>query len=117
MSAQNQKQSISLPTGPSVPALTQEHSTNLPIAIGAGVGIPLGIAVIGFLGFLFWKEAVRQRKSKPQLLSPVIGSKNDGQVGAATLDPPWNELHDIQIPRELGGQERTELHSTEVVEI
>ena len=115
--AQNPKQSISLPTDPSMPASTQKHSTSLPTAMGAGIGIPLGIAILGLLGFLFWKKAVRQRKSRPQILSQEIGSKKDSQIGAATLDPPWKEMHDIRFPRELNGQERSELHSSEIIEI
>lgn len=117
LSAQNQKQSISLPTDPPVSASTQKHSTSLPTAIGVGIGIPLGIIAIGFLSFLFWKEAVLQRKSKSQILRQKIGSKNDGQVGAATLDSPRTELHDIQPLRELDGQQRIELHNSEIVEV
>lgn len=117
LSAQNPKQSISLPTDPSMPASTQKHSTSLPTAMGAGIGIPLGMAILGFLGFLFWKNAVRQRKSRPQILSQEIGSKKDVRVGAATLESPRNEMHNIQFPRELNGQERSELHSSEIIEI
>lgn len=29
---------------------------NTAVAIGAGVGVPLGVLVLGFLGFLCWRE-------------------------------------------------------------
>lgn len=30
--------------------------TNLALAVGAGVGIPLGVLAVGILGFLVWRE-------------------------------------------------------------
>ena len=59
VSAQIVGQSTGLPTESSVPVQPQEHSASLPTAIGVGIGVPLGVATVGFLGFLFRKEAVR----------------------------------------------------------
>lgn len=111
MPAQTQGQSTRLPTGSSVPAQTEAPSSSLPTAIGVGIGVPLGIAIVGFLGFFFWKEAMRQRRTKPRTLSQKTGLNNDGQLAAATVDGQWTELPDAQIPRELDGHERIELSS------
>lgn len=102
---------------PPMPTQNQEHQTSLPTAIGVGIGVPLVIAIMGFLGFLFWKETVRQRTSKLRIPSQDIGLKNGNQVGAATMNSPWNELHDRQLPRELDGYGRSELHDRQIVEI
>ena len=95
-------------TGPPVPAQTQEHSTSPLIAIGVGIGIPLGIAAIGFLVFLFWKEALRQRRSKPRILSQDIGLNSGGHFAATAIEGQWTELPDAQLPRELYGRGGTE---------
>lgn len=115
--AQTQEQSTNLPTDSAAPAQTQQHSNSLPTAIGVGIGVPLGLATIGFLGFIFWREAVRQRKSKPRILGQRIGSKNGGQVGAAAIHGPWNDSHEVQLPRELDDRGRTELPNSEIKEM
>lgn len=104
-----QEQSTRLPTDPPIPAQTQAHSTSLPTAIGVGIGVPLGIATIGLLAFLFWKESVRQRRSKPRITSQEIGL-NGGHFVAATFGSR-TELPDTQLPREVCGRGRTELPS------
>ena len=111
MPAQTQEQSTRLPTGPPVPAQTQAQSTSLPTAIGVGIGVPLGIATVAFIGFLFWKEVVRQHKRDSRKPIQEIGMNNGGQFDAATIDGRWTELPDAQLPRELDGHGRTELPS------
>ena len=99
-------------TDPSLPTQTQGHSASLPTAIGVGVGVPLGIASLGFLGFLFWKQLGRQRTSQGRVLSqgPTLGT-GDHSITAA-IGGQWTELPDIQSPRELGGTDRKELPSS-----
>ena len=47
-------------TATNQPRQSSDGSSRLPVALGAGIGIPLGVAAVGFLAFLFWK--VRQQK-------------------------------------------------------
>ena len=101
LSAQTQKRSTALPTDPPAPAQSQEHSASLPTAIGFGVGIPLGIAAIGFLGFLFWQAAGRQSKSKSRVLSQKNALEHSDQSASAVIDRPRTELPDAQLPSEL----------------
>ena len=43
------------------------HQPSLPLtAIGVGLGIPFGIAAIGFLIFLFWRDARRKNARGPK---------------------------------------------------
>ena len=91
-------------------AQTEERSATLPTALGVGIGVPLGIATIGLLGFLFWKEIARQRKSEPQPRSSQETVLNNGGHFGTTNDRGWsNELRDTQSVGELEGQGKTEL--------
>ena len=110
-SAQTQRRSTNLPTDPPAHAQGQENSASLPTAIGFGVGIPLGIAAIGFLGFLFWKAAGRQRKSKSQILSQKHALGNGDQSASAVIDRPGTGLPDAQLPIELADTSKKELPS------
>ena len=96
----------------SLPTQTQGHSGSLPTAIGVGVGVPLGIASLSFLGFLFWKQVGRQRTSQSRVLSqgPTLGTGD--QSATAATRRQWTELPDIQSPRELGDTGRKELPSS-----
>lgn len=96
-------------TNPSVPAQTQERSASLPTAIGLGIGVPLGIAVIGFLSFMMWKEAGRQRTSEGHRLiqQPALGK--GGQSATAAINQRRTELPDTQLPLELDDTGRREL--------
>lgn len=51
--------SSSTPTNTSQPA-----TSKLPVAIGTGVGVPLGVLAVGLIGFLVWRE--RRRRPQPQ---------------------------------------------------
>ena len=52
----------------SQPTCTQViHQSSPPAtAIGAGLGVPFGIAAIGFLIFLFWRDARRKNARGPK---------------------------------------------------
>ena len=105
LSAQTQKHSTSLSTDSSTTPYTQEHSTSLPIAIGVGIGVPLVITAIGFLGFLYWKEAGRHRIREGRWLS----REPNNQSVTVAIDRSWNELPDASLPQELDGIGRAEL--------
>ena len=105
LSAQTQEYSSSLPTDSSTISHTQEHSASLPTAIGVGIGVPLVITAIGFLGFLFWKEAGRQRIRG----SRWVSRESNNQSVTVPVDRSWNELPDASLPRELDGIGRAEL--------
>ena len=96
-------------TDSSLPTQTQGRSTSLPTAIGAGVGVPLGIASLGLLGFLIWKQVGRQRTSQSRVLSQGPTLRTGDQPATAAFRGQWTELPDIQIPRELDGTGRKEL--------
>lgn len=105
LSAQTQEYSTSLPTDSSTISHTQEHSASLPIAIGVGIGVPLVITAIGFLGFLCWKEAGRQRIRE----SRWVSRESNNQSVTVPVARSWNELPDASLPRELDGIGRAEL--------
>ncbi|KAM0804210.1 hypothetical protein BDR22DRAFT_837375 [Usnea florida] len=99
-------------TDPSVPVQTQKNPASLPTALGVGIGVPLGIATIGFLGFLFWREAARRRRSKPRTLSQeaVLNQTNKSAVAAVDgSSTESRELPDAQRLREMDGTVRMEL--------
>ena len=109
LSTQTQRRSTNPPTGLPGPAKSQERSASLPTAIGFGVGIPLGIAAIGFLGFLFWRAAERERKSKSRILSQEHALGNGDQSASVVIDRLGNELPDAQLPSELDDTGKREL--------
>ena len=85
---------------------SQPQSNKLPTAIGVGIGVPLGIATIGFLGFLFTRET--KLKDKMESTSSSHGSESDVNVYASRM-----ELRDTERPYELGGIGRNEMPGTE----
>lgn len=111
LSAQTQGQSTDLPIDPPAPARTQGHSASLPIAIGVGIGIPLGIFGIGLLVLLFWREAARQRRSKSQILSQGTVLRKEHRGVAAAVGGGWRELPDTQLPSQLEDTGKRELPS------
>ena len=98
-------------TDASVPAQTPEHSANLTTAIGVGVGVPLGIAAIGFLGFLFWRATERKHKNKSRILNQEHALGDSDQSAKLVNDRQWTELPDAQLPRELDDTGKRELPS------
>ena len=111
--AQTQEQSAPTPTGSPTPGPTQNHSTSLPTAIGVGIGIgaPLGSAVIGLFGFLFWREKMRQRKPKPRIASQRPVPEDEDRSVVIFMDGRWPDLPDDQLPREIDARGRAELSS------
>ena len=101
-------------TDPSMPTQTQGHSASLPTAVGVGIGVPLGIACLGFLGFLFWKQVGRQRSctSQSRVLREGPTLAIGDQPATAAIREQWSELPGIQSPRELGGTSRKEVPSS-----
>ena len=73
--------------------------------MGVGIGVPLGIAIIGLFGSLFWRETMRQRQFNSRILSQKSVHENVGQFA-----PMFTvELPDAQLPREMDGLGRVEL--------
>lgn len=82
-------------------------SNKTPIAIGAGVGIPLGIAALGFLGFLIWREKIIRKPHGGEKVAlnrtqleylPINGSATMQQQSPV---PPYGELTGDTAEREL----------------
>ncbi|KAM0804983.1 hypothetical protein BDR22DRAFT_817482 [Usnea florida] len=98
------------PTALAVSAQTKERSATLPTALGVGIGVPLGIAAVGLLGFLFWKEIARQRKSEPLPRSSQEMVLNNGaHFGTTNIRGSSNELHGTQPANEMDGGAKFEL--------
>ena len=93
-------------TNPAISAQSPPQSSSPSIAIGVGIGVPLGIAVTGFLGILFAHEA-RLKKEKTKVVSPI----DKGEV-KASVGGPMPELDDKQRPLELRGDGVSELPGT-----
>ena len=84
----------------------QPPSNKLPTAIGVGIGVPLGIATIGFLGFLFTRETKLKDKRKSTNSSHASGSR-------VNVDASPRELRDTGRPYELEDSGRKEMPGTE----
>lgn len=84
----------------------EPQSNKLPTAIGVGIGVPLGIATIGFLGFLFTRDT--KLKAKRKSTNSRHESRLKGNVDATPM-----ELRDTQRPYELGDSGRNEMPGTE----
>lgn len=67
-------------------------------AIGAGVGVPLGLAVVGLLGFLFWRESRRKERVAPYQAVNDDKSSTDQVVQWRNDQGQTNELADNQLP-------------------
>lgn len=94
----------------SASAETQRQSSSLPIALGVGISVPLTIATIGFLVFLFWREARLKDSRKSRMSS--CGNKMKPSVDEAIIYGSPTELPDNKLNPELGGNWRTEISST-----
>ena len=94
------------PTTAATSAQGQPQSNKLPTAIGVGIGVPLGIATIGFLGFLFTRETKLKDKRKSINSSHESGLK-------VNVDASPMELRDTQRPYELEDSGRNEMPGTE----
>lgn len=82
-------------------------------AIGTSIGVPLGIVVVGFLSFLFWREArrkgVQRHQQQQQTWDNMKLSNNAGSHHAGQ-----QELSDNNIPWELDQNSgKVELRSTD----
>lgn len=94
-----------------------EHSksSDLRLAVGAGVRVPLGRLAIGILIWLFFRErrkAGKLREQWSQQWQAEMERRNGRHVGqevkghqGANLNASWFELSNPQ-PHELGGSER-----------
>lgn len=90
-------------TTASTPSLHPNQATEQALAIGAGIGVPLVVAAIGFLVLLFWRQTIRRSMNKHQSL-------NSGNVDAKGRGGPFTnqaisnrvaELPNSQMPLEL----------------
>lgn len=84
-----------------------DKSNKTPVAIGAGVGIPLGIAALGFLGFLIWREKnLRKQHGGEEVTPSRTQLEYSPTSGATTMQqrspvPPYGELTGDTAEREL----------------
>ena len=84
------------------PSQPPNQETKQASAIGAGIGVPLGVAAIGFLGLLFWRETKRRNMNKRQILNAGNGDAQGGWPFAnQATQKGGSELLDTQTPWEL----------------
>lgn len=70
---------------------------SLSLALGAGLGIPLGIATIGFLAFLFWRI---RRQNKPSHTSSGF-AQGQKSITEVSLDQTARELSGGEAGQEM----------------
>ena len=106
--APTQRASNSLPaatnlasTNAAASTQNQSRSNGLPVALGTGIGVPLGIVAIGLVGFLFFRQAKLRDNREPVALS--AGREVGANVGAG---PDRLELHNAPLPYEMDGHGR-----------
>ena len=85
-----------------------EHSnqaTHQATAIGAGIGVPLGVVATGFLVLLCWREIRRANMKKQERQQRPYSGNGDAEGGSplASKATPKSraEVSDTQIPWEL----------------
>lgn len=104
------------------PTPAGSSQSSLPLAVGAGVGVPLGVLALGIIGFLVWRERrtrgelQRQWKQQWQIeqqkrngAQDTLGIGKDGHRPEDSQPSPtnvsnvrWHELPGPQ-PHELDG--------------
>lgn len=92
-------------TTASGPSEHSNQATQQTTAIGAGIGVPLGVAAIGFLVLLCWREIRRENMKKQQRQQHPRSGNDDAQGGFPLASKAFPrsgaELPDSQIPWEL----------------
>ena len=94
---------------PSVPATNQPGGSSgsgdrLSLALGIGLGVPLGIASIGFLAFLLWKARHQKRPSMP----PSDFAQAD-KLNGEYLDQTAKDMGGDETAQEMGEKDPKEL--------
>ena len=88
---------------------TENNDNKLPTALGAGLGIPLGIAAVGFLVFLFWRVR-RQQTTIGQSRHRI--SRQQLEMRDHT-DVRNRELDGMEIRREMPASNSTLYHEAD----
>lgn len=92
-------------TTASGPSEHSSQATQQATAIGAGIGVPLGAAAIGFLVLLCWRGTRRGNRNKQQRQQRPYSGNGGAQGGSplASKATPRSraEFPDSQIPWEL----------------
>ena len=114
--------SIALPATKTSAAATNQprqssaSGSRLPVASGAGIGIPLGVAAIGFPTLLFWKvrqHKLLQRKSM-NADRPYVA--HHGPNWKAFSDRRMGELGADEAPREMWAENPKRYHEIDTRE-
>ncbi|KAI9873290.1 MAG: hypothetical protein M1830_000579 [Pleopsidium flavum] len=90
------------------PVPSSTGSSHIATAIGFGVGVPLGIAALGFLGFLFYRERWRGQASEQLQANNRKAVRNSQRESIQEVSPIqrlWpQELHAEGRTVEAGGR-------------
>lgn len=100
----------------------QSASSNLSTAVGAGVGVPLGILAVGVIVFLFWRErrtarkreeerrAEMEKKYSTQANEPLNSGSERNMDERAVQHPQQYSAGPNPLRQELDGPPLRELH-------
>ena len=90
---------------PSSPAnLPKGNDNHTRTTVGVAVGVPLGVAALGFLAFLGWRIARQQRRGSPQggMGKPQSREVVQPRMGMGEVTQPTseldNELRQVEMP-------------------
>ena len=94
-------------TNAATSAQGRPQSSSVPTAIGVGIGVPLGIAALGILGFLCIRQA-KKKKDQTEFIGLSSESERTPSVGGV----PVAELQDAPLPYEMGDDGSPEMPGT-----
>ena len=98
------------------PSQPPQRTVRTATAIGACIDVPLGIAVVGLIGSIFWKESRRRGMERPTKLKPGNKSSESAINQDSHGGGESRELADAQVPWELDHRVmRAELPNTQQV--
>ena len=109
----------SISSAPPQPSATQDSSSNKAVAIGAGVGVPLGVLLVAGFAYLWylWHRERTSRRLLEKRLSTIQSSSLHDQNSKTPSEGSTGYDHGLQIQELDYLPRRPELHSQSLVEV